>query len=201
MFRVSRLGQVPQVETLDCRLDDAGRHEFRSADGRLAGTAGLAAWHTLECTPGSSQLIWLLGLALARAPYANVTGMWWEDRVDWCVPQASWRGLLARALRDLAGPFFGWDGVRVESRYTHATSGTGAIATTAHGALRSRSANQICLHTSIHPVGTAQSHALPKSVEVTLEPVRGITQVRAWFNHGLVDYRLGTFQLKTGEAS
>ena len=202
MFCVSRDGRSAMLETLDCRIDEAGRHVFCNGDGTLTCAAGPQAWEALHCTPGTSQLIGLLGLVLARAPYANAPALWWDDHVDWHAAPATWRGRLVQGLRDLAAPFTGWQGVRVECRYVHDATGsyrTGAASAAGASAAHEARDTHIRIHARVHAPRALHTAALPRAVEVTLEPVRGVTAVRAWFSGGVVDYRLGSFQFKQGE--
>ena len=188
-------GRHPQHDSLICQLDDAGRHVFTSGTsgasdnggnggtGRLTAVAGVAAWHTVECEPGRSQLLWLIGLALARAPYANAPGMFWQDRVDWAAPAQPWPQRAAQHLaqlgQDLAGPFTGWDGYRIISRYVHDAATPAA---------------QVTIHSSVFTPDGAHPLDLPKEISVTLAPVRGVVAVHAVFARNSVRWRMTSFE-------
>ncbi len=202
MFWVSCDDRSAVLEMLDCRIDEAGHHVFCNGDGTLTCAAAPQAWEALHCTPGTSQLIGLLGLVLARAPYANAPALWWDDHVDWHAAPATWRARLVQGLRDLAAPFTGWQGVRVECRYVHGATGscrTGAASAAGAGAAHEVRDTHIRIHARVHAPRALRAAALPSAVEVTLEPVRGVTAVRAWIAGGVIDYRLASFQCKQGE--
>lgn len=176
VFQVRSANGSPGVEVVDCALDEAGRHVFTAGRGRLVGLAGINAWNVLECDSANSRVLWLFGLGLPRAPYASAPAMWWQDRVDWHLPGATWLARLHAAVAGFIGPFAGWRGLRTVSRYVGAVDS---------GVVR--------VHTVLE-AGFAPAGVLPDSIEVALEPVRGVTALAAHGGGHDIDIRLVSFE-------
>lgn len=148
-------GQAAAGERLAVLLNEAGHYVFTCGEESLTLVLGL---HALQCTQqrltGRSQLLRLLALVLTTVPYACQSGMTWED----CVRLGPGRwGWLGELLSPYAEPAL----QRVELRHVlHPTPQR--------------------LHLGAYLPGAPAS--LPRELELTLEPVRGVTTLTARFS-------------------
>ncbi|WP_294235444.1 urea transporter [Prosthecobacter sp.] len=154
-FRVScSEGQTTQ-ERLTTRLSETGQYLWSSGGGRFTGVLGL---HALQITEsrleGASELLRLLSFAMPTVPFAYQSGMIWEDCVALPAKQHG------RAWADALRPYLGHKMQRVVVRH--------ALHPTHH---------RLQLTASLPG---APAH-LPREIELTLEPIRGLTHLVARF--------------------
>ncbi len=142
-------------ETITTILDESGRYLFRSGKESLTAVLGL---HALQITQsslsGHSQLLRFLSFAMPTVPFAYQSGMIWEDSVALLPKQHG------RALAGVLAPYLGHRTQRVVTRHTvHPTT------------------RRLHLKTAI----VNASEDLPREIEITLEPIRGLTHLTARF--------------------
>jgi urea transporter len=142
-------------ETITTTLDESGRYLFRSGKESFIAVLGL---HALQITQsslsGHSHLLRFLSFAMPTVPFAYQTGMIWEDSV---ALQSKPHG---RALAGVFAPYVGYPTQRVITRHSlHPTTQRLHLATTI-----------------ANPAGD-----LPREIDFTLEPIRGLSQLVAHF--------------------
>ncbi|MBB5034187.1 urea transporter [Prosthecobacter vanneervenii] len=160
-YRVSSGGEVSH-ETLATTLDESGRYLLRSGKESLTAVLGLHALQITQSSPGGhSSLLSLISLAMPTVPFAYQSGMNWEDCVSL---QSKQHG---RALAGVLAPYLGHAGVRVNTRHAlHPTP------------------QRLQFVTTLGEGG----EDLPREIEFTLEPIRGLTHLTARFQDREVVY-------------
>jgi urea transporter len=135
---------------LHTTLDEAGRYVFSEGKGRLTAVLGL---HALQIThsrlDGASELLRLLSFAMPTVPFAYQSGMIWEDCVASSTKRRGWA----------------WAGAYLRQRMQRVIT-KHALHPTHH---------RLQLLTTL-PDASAD---LPREIEFTLEPIRGLTQLTA----------------------
>jgi urea transporter len=155
----SLTGRTAQT-SLTMTLDESGRYIFQSGKDSLTAALG---FHALQITQsrlsGESQLLQFLSFAMPTVPFTYQNGMNWED----CVALSSKQ--RGRALAGAFAPYVGHKTQRVIIRHAlHPTPQRLHLITTLSDAPSS----------------------LPREIELTLEPIRGVTSLIARFqNHTL----------------
>ena len=157
-------------------MDEAGRYVLSSGKNSLTAVLGL---HALQITEsrldGASELLRLLSFAMPTVPFAYQSGMNWED----CVAlHAKQRG---RAWAGAFTPYIGHKTQRVITRHVlHPTTQRLQLITT---------------------LPDAPSN-LPREIELTLEPVRGLTSLIARFQDHTLTFTQTAFTatLPNGDA-
>ncbi|MBL9182050.1 MAG: urea transporter [Verrucomicrobiaceae bacterium] len=156
-------GQSGQLR-LTTTLDEAGRYILSSENGRLTAVLGL---HALQIThsrlDGASELLRLLSFAMPTVPFAYQSGMIWEDCVASSTKRRGWAW---------AGAYLGQRTQRVITRH--------ALHPTHH---------RLQLLTTLPD---APAH-LPREIEFTLEPIRGLTQLTARYTDREVTFTQTSF--------
>lgn len=168
-------GQTGQT-SLTTKLDEAGRYIFQSGKDTLTAALG---FHALQITQsrlsGESQLLQFLSFAMPTVPFAYQSGMNWED----CVALSAKR--LGRALAGAFAPYVGHKTQRVITRHAvHPTTQRLQLITTLPDAPSS----------------------LPREIELTLEPIRGVTSLIARFQKHTLTFTQTAFTatLPNGDA-
>ncbi len=153
-YRVCESESV-SFETITTTLDESGRYLFRSGKESLTAVLGL---HALQITQsslsGHSQLLRFLSFAMPTVPFAYQSGMIWEDSVALLPKQHG------RALAGVLAPYLGHRTQRVGTRHTVPPT-----------------TRRLHLKTAI----VNASEDLPREIEITLEPIRGLTHLTARF--------------------
>jgi len=135
---------------LQTPLDEAGRYVFSEGKGRLTAVLGLHALQITHCRlDGASGLLRLLSFAMPAVPFAYQSGMIWEDCVASSTKRRGWAW---------AGAYLGQRMQRVITKHAlHPTHHRLQFLTT---------------------LPNAPEH-LPREIEFTLEPIRGLTALTA----------------------
>jgi hypothetical protein len=179
VYKIRRDDGSSTVEVIDCALDEAGRHVFTGQGGKLVALAGLHAWNVMDCEAGKSLTLCLMGLGLARAPYANAPNMWWQDQVDWAGPGDSLRARIERTVGGMIGPFTRWRGQHLVSRY-----------------LASGRQDRVQIQTMFEtPAGAAGARAV--DIKITLEAVKGVTEIDGRWGDESFHIQLTSFEVAT----
>lgn len=165
-YHISRVGSV-SYETITTTLDESGRYLLRGGGESLTAVLGL---HALQITQsslsGRSQLLRLISLAMPTVPFAYQSGMNWEDCVALQPKQhgRAWAGVFA--------PYAGHAHLRVSTRHAlHPTP------------------QRLQLTTTLAEAGGD----VPREIEFTLEPIRGLTCLTAHFQDHDVVFTLTDF--------
>lgn len=172
----SNPSHASQSESIRTILSEAGQYVFSAGKDSLTATLG---FHALQITQsslcGQSQLLQLLSFAMPTVPFAYQSGMNWED----CVALSSKQ--RGRALAGAFAPYVGHKTQCVITRHAlHPTTQRLQLITTLPDAPSS----------------------LPREVELTLEPVRGLTSLIARFQDHTLTFTQTAFTatLPNGEA-
>jgi urea transporter len=176
-YRLTHSNGQTSHAAITVTLDEAGHYVFSA--GKDSVTAALG-FHALQITQsslrGHSQLLQFLSFAMPTVPFAYQSGMNWED----CVALSSKR--RGRVLAGAFSAYFGHKTQRVITRHAlHPTRGRLQLITTLPDA----------------------SDNLPREIELTLEPVRGLTSLIARFqDHSLTFTQTAfTATLPNGDAA
>ena len=149
---------------LHTTLDEAGRYVFSSGNASLTAVLGL---HALQIThsrlDGASELLRLLSFAMPTVPFAYQSGMIWEDCVASSTRRRGWAW---------AGAYLGQRMQCVITKHAlHPTHHRLQLVTT---------------------LPDAPAH-LPREIEFTLEPIRGLTQLTARYTEREVTFTQTSF--------